>query len=365
MLCSLDRLPRDALHTAVFIEKMDMLFNCFNSSSITSTAKFRYALSEKSQHRIFLLETLEWLSTVKSLGSRQLPCISGWQMAISCVLELWEDLCNSGVSFLLTNRLNQDCLEKLFSVIRGKGGNRDNPDAVQFRMAFRQVMVDAIMVPSKGSNCQEDVDTFLLTLKNMGKPASHVGVSLMPPTGNSVNRTIPESVQSLLSVCTPPESCAGLSLEESNILVYISGFICRKTRKKICQNCQSGLLSRIDVTNPAHLFLASKNCAEAKEGLLVPSTSFGHTIELMETQYREVLESVIHMDRVRHRIVTALEKNLGTKCDVLACTQCGCRALVLNLFATVRLHHSLKEQTQLLASGKGRRNRKIMKFSRV
>ena len=85
----------------------------------------------------------------------------------------------------------------------------------------------------------------------------------------------------------------------------------------------------------------------------------------METQYREVLELVIHMDRVRHRIVTALEKNLGTKCDVLACTQCDCRALVLNLFATVRLHHSLKEQTQLLASGKGRRNRKIMKFSHV
>ena len=147
-------------------------------------------------------------------------------------------------------------------------------------------MVDATMVPSKGSNCQGDVDTFLLTLKNMGKPASHIGVSLMPPTGNSVNSTIPESVQSLPSVCTPPESFAGLSLEESNIFVYISGFICQKTRNKICQ---SGMLSRIDMTKPAHLFLASKNCAEAKEGLLVPSTSFCHTIQLMETQYREVL----------------------------------------------------------------------------
>ena len=28
-------------------------------------------------------------------------------------------------------------------------------------------MVDAIMVPSKGPNCQEYVDTFLLTIKSM------------------------------------------------------------------------------------------------------------------------------------------------------------------------------------------------------
>ena len=41
--------------------------------------------------------------------------------------------------------------------------------------------------------------------------------------------------------------------------------------------------------------------------LLVPTTSLCHTIELMELQYREILELVIHMGRVRH-FVTALEK---------------------------------------------------------
>jgi hypothetical protein len=43
------------------------------------------------------------------------------------------------MTFLLTNRLIQDCVENLFSVIRAKGAQRDNPDAGQFRLALRQV----------------------------------------------------------------------------------------------------------------------------------------------------------------------------------------------------------------------------------
>ena len=36
-------------------------------------------------------------------------------------------------------QLNQDIVENLFSIIRSKGGARDNPDAAQFRSALRQV----------------------------------------------------------------------------------------------------------------------------------------------------------------------------------------------------------------------------------
>ena len=43
--------------------------------------------------------------------------------AIQSLLCLWEEFCQyQNVKFLLTGRLNQDSLENLFSVIRGKGG---------------------------------------------------------------------------------------------------------------------------------------------------------------------------------------------------------------------------------------------------
>ena len=84
-------------------------------------------------------------------------------------------------------------------------------------------------------------------------------------------------------------------------------------------------------------------------------------VEQLEQEYRKVLESVTHMLRVRKRIVTTLDKNVPG--DSMARTQCDCKELVLNLFVTVRLHHSLKENNMRLTSGKGHRNRKVLKFN--
>ena len=39
----------------------------------------------------------------------------------------------NNIKFLLTNRLNQDCIENLFAAIRSKGGHLNNPDPQEFR----------------------------------------------------------------------------------------------------------------------------------------------------------------------------------------------------------------------------------------
>ena len=167
-LVQLGVLPTCAKETAVFIERFDCLFNVFNSGRLKSSSRMRHAMREKSSHHDFLLQTLAWLDTVQTPSSRSLPCLSGWKMAIRCLLDLFEDLhTNHGIDFLLTNRLNQDCVENLFSVIRGKGGHRDNPTAEQFRHALRQVMVDRFFVQSDSSNCHVDADKFLLTLTSV------------------------------------------------------------------------------------------------------------------------------------------------------------------------------------------------------
>ena len=109
-----------------------------------------------------------------------------------------------GLEYLLPNRLNQDCVENLFSVIRHKGAQRDNPDAGQFRAASRQCMVDSVMLPGKNAKCIGDVDKFLLTLKNVN--------TITPPAPTPVQRSsnrenVPENVKSILAVCAlPPEA---------------------------------------------------------------------------------------------------------------------------------------------------------------
>ncbi|GFO29491.1 transposable element p transposase [Plakobranchus ocellatus] len=80
---------------------------------------------------------------------KNLPCIEGWQVSISAALHLVQDLHNNHkIKFLLTSRLNQDCIEDLFSVIRGKGGHRDNPDIGQFTSALQQVMLTPLWLPA-------------------------------------------------------------------------------------------------------------------------------------------------------------------------------------------------------------------------
>ena len=83
-------------------------------------------------------------------------------MSLNALLLLGDDLhTNHGFEYFLINRLNQDCIENLFSVICGKGVQRDNPDAVHLRVAFRQVMVDRVLLTSDSANYKDDLDSFL------------------------------------------------------------------------------------------------------------------------------------------------------------------------------------------------------------
>ena len=83
------------------------------------------------------------------------------------------------------------------------GGNGDNPDAMQFRHYLREVMVDAVLLSSTGSNCKDDIDNFLLSLKPFTEPSAD-GIPMPCPEVVDIeeNVEIPHSVQELMSVFT-------------------------------------------------------------------------------------------------------------------------------------------------------------------
>ena len=60
----------------------------------------------------------------------------------------------------MINRLNQDVLEILFSLIRTE--NDDRPDSAKFQAAFRSLSFESIFNLSKGSNCENNHDHVLL-----------------------------------------------------------------------------------------------------------------------------------------------------------------------------------------------------------
>ena len=361
MMAQWNIITDEASHTADFIENMDQLFNCFNSMTIGSTAKMRHAITSSSGHVSFLNEKLLWIRRVKSKGKRSLPCLAGWELSINALLMLWDTLHSQhNVKFLLTNRLNQDCVENLFSVIRAKGAQRDNPDAAQFRAAFRQVMVDTVMVPSKFSNCEEDVDSFICSLEHVKKSSDTPPTEPAPQP--SVLDTVPWSVRSILTVCTLPsqeheQHC--LDTQENNVLAYIAGYIVRKLSKRVCVSCKDKISADLDLENPNHEFIAAKSY----KCLLAPCSLLLGTVQLLELKYREVITATMHSEKLKFLLTAHLSKveNLKT----LQCSVCHLELLVLHIVINIRLHHTIKETNQSLKNNKDRKNRKTIKFSHM
>ena len=124
------------------------------------------------------------------------------------------------MKFLLTGRLNQDSLENLFSVIRGKGGHRDNPDSVQFKAAFTETTIDSIFLTIKQANCEEDMDSFLMTLNEAD---AHDPLFQIPTPP-----VIPPLILELKALNQHHQS---LVLIEENIIVFIAGYTFQKYRK--------------------------------------------------------------------------------------------------------------------------------------
>ena len=173
-------------------------------------------------------------------------------------------------------------------------------------------MVDAVLSPSPAANCEEDIDSFLLTQKNIGCNRGLGPGCLIPSQCNE----LPEAVRSLLPVMSFPPS--KMSLEERNILAYIGGFVCHKLWHKVCGECKVHLRRELDQTNESHHFLSMKSYADTKgEGLFVPSSELLSLMYEMEEEFRHVFLSVVHMDPVRHRVVMGISKTVDGRIIVL------------------------------------------------
>lgn len=98
---------------------------------------------------------------------KNLPCVEGWKHNISSFKSLRQDVrINYNFSYLLTNRLKQDALEKLFSIIRNAGGNSDSPIFPKFNTFLKESMNSQFFEKSFHGNCLEDGNEILNILQN-------------------------------------------------------------------------------------------------------------------------------------------------------------------------------------------------------
>ena len=164
--------------TAEFVMYLNDVFYAMNSNRLRDSNVHKCALSSKSSLPAFLKSSLEWFKTVQVKTdsgkdvTNTIKCLNGWQISISAVLHLWDDLQSShNFQFLFTRRLNQDPLENFFSVsflffsvIRQAGGKCDNPVPLQFGRLFKQLCCRELLNSTSSGNCEIDLSSVLATM---------------------------------------------------------------------------------------------------------------------------------------------------------------------------------------------------------
>jgi len=93
-----------------------------------------------------------------------------WIVTINSILELWNCLnlqqSSIPINYLLTRRLNQDCLENFFGSIRKQSENAFNPTPMQFYYSFKKLFsIDYIKADS--GNCAADEESILIRCQDI------------------------------------------------------------------------------------------------------------------------------------------------------------------------------------------------------
>ena len=389
-LVTFDKLPKEAASTAKMIKQFDSLFNCFNSRSVKSSQPFGHAFSASSGHIEFLKECFEYLGDLSVPSGQKIHCIRGWKISIKALLSLWEDLhTNCGFSFLLTSRLNQDCVENLFSIIRGKGGKRDNPDAREFRAAFRQVVFDQLLVQSKSSNCAVDLDNILLNIGNVTSTSQSESVTITdhePDHDPATNQA--SNSNDLAEPCSGPSvdpqrpwvsqsqpidlPCVDVimlmkpltNMSKQNIEAYIAGYLLRRAGFKDCTTCSEQLIYIKPPETELYQFLRNKAYKE-ENTLVYPTESVIGLIDDLENIFLKLFEAVMHSQGVLLRLC----KNAEQCCtNFLTCSNSVCVSklyYVIKLYMKIRMFHSIKVSNQENKKAGSKRNRKMLKLQHL
>ena len=138
--------------------------------------------------------------------------------------------------------------------------------------------------------------------------------------------------------------------EYFGIILYISGYLCRKVSRSACDQCKVILMPLI---NCIHFCLRSNIWIFKVWGFCF------NLIQLIgsnERIVRNIPEHILHRSHNRDQIITII-KNTKSRAS------CECFTLILHIYVPIRLHHVLRENNEHLITSNGRRNGKLLKFS--
>lgn len=326
-------LPMEATDTAKFVNTMDQLFDVLNSSQTFSSKKYNAAFKGTSLQLDFLkgclslFEKLEVRDRNNSNITKKMKFIKSIKISINSVVNLYNFLRDTaGFEYLLTKRLNQDCLENHFGKIRSENGNCINPTPIQFRRTFKKLQC-VNLLNSGTENCEADVDQMLLKLPDFK------------------DDSVPEDkdVKKVNEVDTEINSMSYSKDEllQKNFIRYVCGYLLNKAlRIHSCDTCSfySKEHTELDDSSVYCFLKAYENANKDTFGnLQMPNNKFVELICKIETIFQENFEKLATTTNISSKLF-----NLSSVLPFSHPCKYFPKEFVLRLYLRVRIYYTLK-----------------------
>jgi hypothetical protein len=227
------------LPTANFCLAFNNIADMLNCKNRFSKRKFDTPLTEDNylilkeyaDNFITYIESLKCADGKSILKSNRKTGFLGLIICLKNMFKLFDALKPHGLAYLLTYKLSQDYLETFFSAIRSRGGFNNNPNALQFKSAYKRLLVRHEIKEVENGNCLFD-----------GVEILHVSASRKKITcleAEVLNKSVSDFGHDYISTFWQ------LSQYVENAVNYIAGYISKKNSKKIdCSVCLRQIIGK-------------------------------------------------------------------------------------------------------------------------
>ena len=256
--------------------------------------------------------------------SPDLPWVFGMKMSIKSIRGLYTDLVKNGsFSYLLTKRVNQDCLENLFSRIRGMCGANTHPTCVEFIRRIRILLIGGyagvlVLNPSVQLEIDERQEDVTLATERIIKENN---INTTPYEENAI--TDPETIefedeikQTIIIHEEFTIDCDSYRTYDCNFhgLTYIAGYLAYKFKD------QYPTLGKRSSNVPFTTSLNSWLMRLSKGGLRVASDKFLEDVVRFEAEFKSFhnikeWNSIDREANVIKRFTARLVEKFGTAYD--------------------------------------------------
>ncbi len=177
------------------------------------------------------------------------------------------------LQFLLTFKFSQDHLETLFSVIRNRGGFNNNPNVVQFKTAFKRLLMRNELRSSLNGNCLTD-NTGINHAERINKTRRN------QQTNTNIVEYEEDEEDEIDVVNIDTDSPKALTEYVTDVVGHIAGFVERHLKKVIkCCEC-------LDCLSTKDVFYGRLTVIKNQGGLTHPQQNIYKICKIAEQEIR-------------------------------------------------------------------------------